>query len=72
VWVVGDLYERDFQSVQVGSEAAITAPAYPGLILRGRVTYIDPRVDAQTRTAKVRVEMPSYGGRQQRRALGPG
>ena len=46
VWVVGDLYEQDFQSVGVGSEAAITAPAYPDLTLRGRVTYIDPRVDA--------------------------
>ena len=63
VWVVGDLYEQDFQAVQVGSEAAITAPAYPGLTLRGRVTYIDPRVDAQTRTAKVRVEVPNPGGR---------
>jgi RND family efflux transporter MFP subunit len=63
VWVVGDLYEQDFQAVGVGSEAAITAPAYPGLTLRGRVTYIDPRVDAQTRTAKVRVEVPNPGGR---------
>jgi RND family efflux transporter MFP subunit len=63
VWVVGELYEQDFQAVQVGSEAAITAPAYPSLTLRGRVTYIDPRVDAQTRTAKVRVEVPNPGGR---------
>ncbi len=63
VWVVGDLYEQDFQAVQVGSEAAITAPAYPGLTLRGRVTYIDPRVDAQARTAKVRVDVPNPGGR---------
>ncbi|PYO52601.1 MAG: hypothetical protein DMD83_25565 [Candidatus Rokuibacteriota bacterium] len=63
VWVVGDLYEQDFQAVGVGSEAAITTPAYPGLTLRGRVAYIDPRVDAQTRTAKVRVEVANPGGR---------
>jgi membrane fusion protein, heavy metal efflux system len=63
VWVVGDLYEQDFQTVQVGSEAAITAPAYAGLTLRGRVAYIDPRVDAQTRTAKVRVEVANPSGR---------
>ncbi len=63
VWVVGDLYEQDFQTVRVGSEAAITAPAYPGLTLRGRVAYIDPRVDPQARTAKVRVEVPNPGGR---------
>ena len=63
VWVVGDVYEQDFQTVQVGSEAAITAPAYPGLTLRGRVAYIDPRVDPQARTAKVRVEVPNADGR---------
>jgi cobalt-zinc-cadmium efflux system membrane fusion protein len=63
VWVVGDLYEQDFGNVAVGSEAVVTAPAYPGLSLRGRVSYIDPRVDAQARTAKVRVEVPNADGR---------
>jgi RND family efflux transporter MFP subunit len=63
VWVIGDLYEQDFQTVHVGSEAALTTPAYPTLTLRGRVTYIDPRVDPQTRTAKVRVEVPNAAGR---------
>ena len=63
VWVIGDLYEQDFQAVHVGSEAALTTPAYPTLTLRGRVTYIDPRVDPQARTAKVRVEVPNAEGR---------
>ena len=62
VWVVGDLYEQDFQRVRVGSEATITTPAYPELRLQGRVSYIDPRVDPQTRTAKVRVEIPNPDG----------
>jgi len=47
----------------VGSEAVLTTPAYPTLTLRGRVSYIDPRVDPQTRTAKVRVEVPNADGR---------
>jgi RND family efflux transporter MFP subunit len=63
VWVIGDLYEQDFQTVQAGAEAALTTPAYPALTLRGRVAYIDPRVDPQTRTAKVRVEVPNAEGR---------
>ncbi len=63
VWVLGDLYEQDFQTVRVGSEAVITPSAYPGLTLRGRVAYIDPRVDPQARTAKVRVEVPNHDGR---------
>jgi RND family efflux transporter MFP subunit len=61
VWAIGDLYEKDFSAVRVGSEAAVTVPATPGLPLRGRVAYIDPRVDPATRTAKVRVEVPNKG-----------
>lgn len=57
VWVQGDLYEQDFPLVRVGSQATITTTAYPGLALRGRVAYIDPQLNAQTRTARVRVEV---------------
>ena len=63
VWVVGDLYEQDFEAVRVGSTAVVTATAYPGMTLRGRVSYIDPRVDPQARTAKARVEVPNADGR---------
>ena len=63
VWVVGDLYEQDFRTVRVGSEAAITTSAYPGLTLHGRVSYIDPRVDPQARTAKARIEVSNADGR---------
>ncbi len=63
VWVVGDLYEQDFEAVRVGSTATVTATAYPGMTLRGRVSYIDPRVDPQARTAKARVEVPNADGR---------
>ena len=62
VWVVADLYERDFAKVRVGSPATITAGAYPGLTLRGRVSYIDPQVQQETRTAKLRVEIPNPAG----------
>jgi cobalt-zinc-cadmium efflux system membrane fusion protein len=63
VWVVADLYERDFASVGVGSPVTITTMAYPGLELRGRVDYIDPQVQSETRTAKLRVEVPNSGNR---------
>jgi RND family efflux transporter MFP subunit len=62
VWVVADLYEKDFSRVRVGSEAAITTSARPDVTLRGRVSYIDPQVSADTRTAKVRIEVPNTGG----------
>jgi RND family efflux transporter MFP subunit len=63
VWLVGDLYEQDFAAVRVGSEVTVTTAAYAGSVLHGRVSYIDPKVDPQTRTAKVRVEIPNPGSR---------
>jgi RND family efflux transporter MFP subunit len=62
VWVVGEVYERDFSRVHVGSAAVVTTPAYPDLTLRGRVSYIDPQVSPATRTAKLRVEVPNPRG----------
>ncbi len=57
VWVVADVYETDFSRVRVGSTATVTTKAYPDAVLRGRVSYIDPQVNATTRTAKVRIEV---------------
>ena len=62
VWIVADVYDRDFSRVRVGTEAAITTPAYPDATLRGRVSYIDPQVNAATRTAKVRIEVANPRG----------
>ena len=57
VWVVGALYEKDFSRVRVGGAATVTTSAYPGINLAGRVSYIDPQVSPDTRTARVRVEV---------------
>ena len=57
IWVVGQVYEKDLATVRVGSGANITSDAYPGQIFRGRVTYVDPKIDSATRTAQVRIEM---------------
>jgi len=67
VWVIGALYERDFSRVSVGSQATVTTTAYPGLALKGKVSYIDPQVSADTRTAKLRVEVAN---REQQLRLG--
>ena len=61
VWVVAELYEKDFARVRVGSLATITTRAYPDLVLQGRVSYIAPQVSTETRTAKVRIEVPNAG-----------
>ena len=62
VWVVANLHEKDSARVRVGSEARIKTSGRPDVTLRGRVSYIDPQVSADTRTAKVRIEVPNPGG----------
>ena len=57
VWVIGQIYEKDFAEARVGAPVVITAPAYPGKSFTGRVSYIDPRVEPQTRTAQIRIEV---------------
>ncbi|HWW77401.1 MAG TPA: efflux RND transporter periplasmic adaptor subunit [Pyrinomonadaceae bacterium] len=61
VWVVGQVYEKDLARIRVGSGASVTSDAYPGRLWRGRVTYVDPQLDASTRTAQVRVEVANPG-----------
>jgi RND family efflux transporter MFP subunit len=57
VWVVGHVYEKDLATVRIGSGANITSEAYPGRVFRGRVSYVDPKIDTTTRTAQVRIEL---------------
>ena len=61
VWVVADVFERDFPHVRPGAEARISTPAYPQLEIRGRINYVDPRVSAGTRTSRVRIEVANPG-----------
>jgi RND family efflux transporter MFP subunit len=61
VWVEANLLENDFGTVHVGTQATITTPSYAGRQYRGAVSYIDPQVDPQTRTAKVRVALDNPG-----------
>lgn len=57
VWVVGQVYEKDLATVRVGSGANVSSDAYPGRVFRGRVSYVDPKIDPATRTAQVRIEL---------------
>ncbi len=57
VWIVANLYERDFSRVRVGDRATVVSSAYPDLKLQGAVSYIEPQVSPETRTAKLRIEI---------------
>ena len=57
VWVIAQIYEKDLGRLRSGSGASVTTDAYPGQVFRGQVTYIDPNINTETRTAQARVEL---------------
>ena len=61
VWVQAEVYEKDLARVQVGQNAIVRVETYPGDDFTGRVTYISDVLDPQTRTARVRCEVPNPG-----------
>ncbi len=63
VWAYLDIYEKDMRFIRLGQPVAITADSYPDESFNGRVAFIDPAFDSQTRTARVRVELDNGGGR---------
>jgi membrane fusion protein, copper/silver efflux system len=67
VWIEGEVFEQDLAFVRVGAPARVELAAYPGRTWRGRVSFVYPVVDEQSRTARVRVVLTNGGG-----ALRPG
>jgi cobalt-zinc-cadmium efflux system membrane fusion protein len=59
VWVQAEVYEKDLGRIRVGQPAFITVDTYPEQPFTGRVTYVSDVLDPQTRTAKVRCEVPN-------------
>lgn len=62
VWVYAQIYEYEISQIRPGLDAEITTPAYPGRIFRGTVKTIDPNLSAETRSLRVRIEVPNPGG----------
>ena len=54
VWVYAQVYEYEVELVQPGQELVVTAPSAPGRVYSARVTSVDPILDPQTRTARIR------------------
>jgi Cu(I)/Ag(I) efflux system membrane fusion protein len=61
VWLIADVYEQDLALIHEGQNAVLRVNAYPNKVFNGRVTFIYPTVTPETRTAKVRIELPNPG-----------
>jgi Cu(I)/Ag(I) efflux system membrane fusion protein len=62
LWVKLDAYESDLSWIRYGQHVQFTTEAYPGRQFEGWISFIDPVLDAKTRTVKVRVDVPNPGG----------
>ena len=63
VWVDANVFEKDLPRVRVGQGVKLTVTAFPGTTFSGRVIFINSVVDPDSRTVKVRTEVPNPDGR---------
>lgn len=59
VWVIADVPEHDLAAIQRGQSATVRLRSSPGLTFGGRVALIYPQVNRETRTTRVRIELPN-------------
>ena len=63
LWVIADVAESDLSAIKIGTRATVTVRAYAAQPIEGEVTFIYPELRAETRTARVRIEVPNPDGR---------
>jgi Cu(I)/Ag(I) efflux system membrane fusion protein len=57
VWIIADIYEYELPLIRPGQTAKVTLSYAPQMVWEGRVDFIYPTLDPQTRTAKVRFKL---------------
>ncbi len=63
VWLILEAYESDLPWIKVGQQVEFQTEAFPGEVFRGTTVYIDPLVNEQTRTVRIRLEVPNPTGK---------
>ncbi|MBZ0185952.1 MAG: efflux RND transporter periplasmic adaptor subunit [Candidatus Obscuribacterales bacterium] len=61
VWIIANVPESQIQHLSVGFPAKVKTASMENRVLEGKITYIDPQLDKETRTAKVRIETDNPG-----------
>ena len=63
VWVEGEVFEQDLAAVRTGLPVTAEFESFPGERWSGRIAYVYPTLNPDTRTARVRLELPNPGRR---------
>jgi len=63
LWNISEISEKDLATVKPGATVKLSLKAYPQEEFTGKVTFIYPVVNSQTRTVKIRSEFANKGGK---------
>lgn len=61
VWVTASVPENQLGLIRIGTVAEVTSPVLGETVLNARVTYIDPQINEDTRTGRVRLAVNNPG-----------
>jgi Cu(I)/Ag(I) efflux system membrane fusion protein len=62
VWVLADIYEINVPFVKIGDPATVSLSYDSGRVFKGKISFINPKVDEKSRTVKVRIELANPSG----------
>lgn len=59
VWGDADIYQSDLPYIKVGMPLEVSLPYWPNRTFRGKVIFLTPTLDSETRTLRARLEIPN-------------
>lgn len=60
LWLIADVYEYELSKIKLGSSTEIKFNFLPSKIFKSKISFIYPTIDAKTRTAKIRIDIPNF------------
>ncbi|WP_235297618.1 efflux RND transporter periplasmic adaptor subunit [Portibacter marinus] len=61
LWLIFNVFESDLANVKKGARVSFTTPSVPNKTFEARISYIEPLLNSNTRTAVVRAEINNTG-----------
>ncbi|MFH1303396.1 MAG: efflux RND transporter periplasmic adaptor subunit, partial [Planctomycetota bacterium] len=63
LWLIADVYEDELPLVELNQPVEISVRSLPGQTFKGTVSFIDPMVQPESRTVRVRIDVPNPDGK---------
>ena len=62
LWLIAEVFEQDAGLIRVGQKARFRVDAFPDREFAGHVSFLYPTLNEETRTLRVRIELPNPHG----------